>query len=249
MCSFLWEDASMCAALPQVVGANLNPAARAIFDWILASDLVQGDPLPVEQELAEQFTMARGTVREAIRELRALGIVEVRRDLGTYVGAASIDAIRPSLVFRSLKSPTGGDSCRDLAGMRELVEVRALLECSLVAEVTGTLSPQTGQRLMELASRMDGTSSHAEDDRSFHQLLYSGVSNALATELIDVFWDAFHCAQDRIPSTPAVSATSQQHLLIAQCVMGDDPNASRQAMWHHFDDIRSRLALAHRAAR
>jgi GntR family transcriptional repressor for pyruvate dehydrogenase complex len=48
---------------------TLNPAAERMFKWILSSDLAPGDPIPIEQDLATQFGMARGTVREAVREL------------------------------------------------------------------------------------------------------------------------------------------------------------------------------------
>ncbi|TKW69835.1 MAG: GntR family transcriptional regulator, partial [Cutibacterium acnes] len=40
---------------------NLNPAAKRMFEWILSSDLAPGDPIPIEQDLAAQFGMARGT--------------------------------------------------------------------------------------------------------------------------------------------------------------------------------------------
>ena len=112
---------------------NLNPAAKRMFEWILSSDLVPGDPIPIEQDLAAQFGMARGTLREAVRELRALGILEVRRGLGTYLSTASASTIRPSLVYRSVKQVTTDETgARDFTGLREMVEVRALLELSLI---------------------------------------------------------------------------------------------------------------------
>ena len=127
-----------------------------MFEWILSSDLVPGDPIPIEQDLAAQFGMARGTLREAVRELRALGILEVRRGLGTYLSTASASTIRPSLVYRSVKQVTTDETgARDFTGLREMVEVRALLECSLVAEVTGRISAETGRTLHALAARMD----------------------------------------------------------------------------------------------
>ena len=75
---------------------NLNPAAERMFKWILSSDLAPGDPIPIEQDLATQFGMARGTVREAVRELRALGILEVRRGLGTYLSLSLIHISEPT---------------------------------------------------------------------------------------------------------------------------------------------------------
>lgn len=224
---------------------NLNPAAQRMFEWILSSDLTPGDPIPIEQDLATQFGMARGTVREAVRELRALGILEVRRGLGTYLSTASASTIRPGLVYRGVKqvsADTAGN--RDLTGLREMVEVRALLECSLAAEVTGSISAATGRELHALAARMDDPRDSASADRQFHRMLYAGVDNQLARELIDVFWDSLNLADLRLPPTNTVKATRDAHDRIADCVVGNDPEVSRDAMWHHFDAIRERLAGA-----
>ncbi|WCC79648.1 FCD domain-containing protein [Cutibacterium equinum] len=224
---------------------TLNPAAQRMFEWILSSDLTPGDPIPIEQDLATQFGMARGTVREAVRELRALGIIEVRRGLGTYLSTASASTIRPGLVYRSVKQIShGDDGTKDFTGLREMVEVRALMECSLIAEVTGHISAETGHALHALAARMDDPNDSAAADRHFHRLLYAETDNQLARELIDVFWDSLNLAGLRLPPTNTVKATRAAHDLIADCVVGNDPQASRDAMWDHFDAIRERLGRA-----
>ncbi|MSS46229.1 FadR family transcriptional regulator [Cutibacterium sp. WCA-380-WT-3A] len=222
---------------------NLNPAAQRMFEWILSSDLAPGDPIPIEQELASQFRMARGTVREAVRELRALGILEVRRGLGTYLSTASASTIRPSLVYRSVKQVTCDETgTKDFTGLREMVEVRALMECSLVTEVTGHIGDDTGRALHALAAQMDDPERSATADRQFHRLLYADMDNQLARELIDVFWDSLNLAGFMLPPANTMVATRQAHDLIADCVTGHDPQASRQAMWDHFAAIRERLA-------
>lgn len=228
---------------------NLNPAAERMFKWILSSDLAPGDPIPIEQDLATQFGMARGTVREAVRELRALGILEVRRGLGTYLSTASASTIRPSLVYRSVKQITTDESgTRDFIGLREMVEVRALMECSLVTEVTGRISAETGRALHALAARMDDPKDSAAADRQFHRLLYADMGNQLARELIDVFWDSLNLAGLMLPPTNTMPATRHAHDLIADCVIGHDPQASREAMWDHFAAIRERLGGAPRSS-
>lgn len=228
---------------------NLNPAAERMFKWILSSDLAPGDPIPIEQDLATQFGMARGTVREAVRELRALGILEVRRGLGTYLSTASASTIRPSLVYRSVKQITTDESgTRDFIGLREMVEVRALMECSLVTEVTGRISAETGRALHALAARMDDPKDSAAADRQFHRLLYADMGNQLARELIDVFWVSLNLAGLMLPPTNTMPATRHAHDLIADCVIGHDPQASREAMWDHFAAIRERLGGAPRTS-
>jgi DNA-binding FadR family transcriptional regulator len=60
-----------------------------IKDRILQLDLSAGDAMPTEAELAERLNVGRNSVREAIKALQAVGIVEVRRGLGLYVGKMS----------------------------------------------------------------------------------------------------------------------------------------------------------------
>ena len=161
------------------------------------------------------------------------------------LSTASASTIRPGLVYRGVKQ-VGADTAgnRDLTGLREMVEVRALLECSLAAEVTGSISAATGRELHALAARMDDPRDSASADRQFHRTLYAGVDNQLARELIDVFWDSLNLADLRLPPTNTVKATRDAHDRIADCVVGNDPEVSRDAMWHHFDAIRERLGGA-----
>ena len=56
----------------------------------------------------------------------------------------------------------------------------------------------------------------------------------IARELIDVFWDSLNLAGLMLPPTNTMPATRHAHDLIADCVIGHDPQASREAMWDHF---------------
>ncbi|WP_423257698.1 FadR/GntR family transcriptional regulator, partial [Escherichia coli] len=108
------------------------------------------------------------------------------------------------------------------------------MECSLVTEVTGRISAETGRALHALAARMDDPRDSAAADRQFHRLLYADMGNQLARELIDVFWDSLNLAGLMLPPTNTMPATRHAHDLIADCVIGHDPQASREAMWDHF---------------
>src|SRR3970040_2789036 len=64
---------------------------------IEAGDLKVGDQLPSERELAEQFTVSRTAVREAVQALRQKGLVEIRLGRGTFITNETTDTIRNSL--------------------------------------------------------------------------------------------------------------------------------------------------------
>src|SRR3972149_1865947 len=85
---------------------------------IEAGDLKVGDQLPAERELADQFTVSRTAVREAIKALREKGLVEIRLGRGTFVTNGAAGAARHSL----------GLLLKDENGFSSLVEVREILE-------------------------------------------------------------------------------------------------------------------------
>ena len=64
---------------------NARRIARVIADRIVAGDLRPGDMLPSERELAVRFGVSRPLVREALRSVEELGLVETRPGRGTFV--------------------------------------------------------------------------------------------------------------------------------------------------------------------
>src|SRR5688500_1293484 len=93
-----------------------------IVDLIHERGLLPGAPMPTEPQLMDLLGASRNSVREAVRALQALGIVEIRHGFGTFVGRASLDVMSPSLRFRIRSGLSGG-----IHALRDLVEVRELL--------------------------------------------------------------------------------------------------------------------------
>src|SRR5882757_3657773 len=94
-----------------------------IKNLILRLGLSAGDAMPTEAELAAQLNVGRNSVREAIKALQAVGIVEVRRGLGMYVGKMSLGALVNELTFHTRITLRDGRT-----GLAELTEVREALE-------------------------------------------------------------------------------------------------------------------------
>ena len=79
----------------------------AIKQHIIDSGLGPGDLMPTETELCEALGVSRSSVREAIRTLGSLDIVEVRHGHGTFVGRMSLDPLVNGMVFRlSMRAST-----------------------------------------------------------------------------------------------------------------------------------------------
>ncbi|MDX6237235.1 MAG: hypothetical protein QOG10_2050, partial [Kribbellaceae bacterium] len=162
-----------------------------IKDRILQLGLSAGEPMPTEAELADRLNVGRNSVREAIKALQAVGIVEVRRGLGLYVGRMSLGALVDELTFHTRITLRDGRT-----GLVELTEVREALEAGLAQRL---ISRQPGADLEELAEVLETMAAQARTgrispdvDRLFHEVLYRPLGNALVGQLLGAFWQAYH---------------------------------------------------------
>lgn len=226
------------AATSSTRRSALDPLSERIVELIHDRGLRPGDPMPTELELIQTLSVSRNSVREAVRPLRALGIVDTRHGHGSLVGDASLHALSPSLIFRTI-----AETSRDLEGLRNLVEIRELLEVGVIGRLAGRLEPETLDRLAELCEAMTRSDLDPEVDREFHRVLYAGLDNPLVGQLVDVFWDAYHEAQ-AVLTLPARSETAEtvgRHRAVVEALRSGDADAARSAMRAHFAEINRRL--------
>lgn len=209
-----------------------------IVDLIHEQGLSPGAPLPTETQLMELLGASRNSVREAVRALQALGIVEIRHGRGTFVGEAPLTVLTPSLAFHlRTRSASAG-----VTALHDLVEIRELLEVGLIGSVAGTLSSARLAALEALARRMGDD---PEADRAFHALLYESCGNALVLQLLQLFWDVYHEVENSLePPVDRADQTVANHLAIIAALRTGDAEAARAAMRRHFADVRARVAQA-----
>lgn len=208
----------------------------SIIELIDRRQLRAGDPLPPEPRLMEEFGVARNSVREALRTLQALGIVEIRHGYGTFVGDASMAALSPSLLFR-----TRARSRDDLRGLSDLLEVRQILETELTRKVVGDGALLSS--LGECVDRMADPATAAAADRRFHELICEAAGNDLALELIRLFWDVYRQTEALIGATTSRPAgLVAKHQRILEAVAAGDGAAISEAVSEHFAEIRKRIA-------
>ncbi|MTD15332.1 FCD domain-containing protein [Nakamurella sp. YIM 132087] len=227
----------------RTTGARANQQAlqRAIREYILDERLSSGVPMPPEQVLMERFGVSRHPLREAMKALEAVGIVDIRHGSGTFVGIGSLTALREGLEFRAALSLNG-----DLLAARELLQVRRLLESGLAGEVLARRDELDMPALRSAVSRMERAAAdgdyEASADWTFHRLLYEPIGNGLILELLEVFWSVFHRLDDRLPqgsATPEVIAGWHADILAA--IDAADRDHMARAVAAHFDGISQRL--------
>jgi DNA-binding FadR family transcriptional regulator len=219
---------------------------RAIRDeitgLILSRGLKSGDPLPTETELVEALGVSRNSVREALKALQALDIVEIRHGYGTYVGRLSLDPLADGLTFRALH-----DIGRDLRSMEEIVEVREALEGALIRRVAASI-PEADLAALDgvtrrMSERAKSGETFADEDREFHEVLYRSLNNELVTQLLRAFWDVFHRVNHRLGVTdPNPLQTVRRHRAIVTALRKSDVARAEQAMAEHFRNLDVRVA-------
>ncbi|QFR02533.1 FadR family transcriptional regulator [Streptomyces phaeolivaceus] len=218
-----------------------------VMQLILDRKLQAGAPLPTETELMEDLGVSRNSVREALKALQALDIVDIRHGYGTYVGEASLTPLVDGLTFRTLARPDG-----DTAALAEILQIREVLEDGLVRRVAATLADEELDGLAAVVDRMEAAQKAgepvAELDRDFHELLYASLGNDLIPQLLGAFWTVFLRVAGARGWTddPTPELTIRRHRDIVAALRAHDVVGAQRAMSDHFRGIETRAAQASR---
>lgn len=230
-----------------MAGYPLAMAARELQErikrLILDQRLASGAPLPTEPELMEHLGASRNSVREALKALQAMGIVEIRHGFGTYVGPMTLAPMIEGLAFRTVAGHYRGED-----SLLQLLELREAVEAGLVSRLAGRLPEGDLVELDGLVSRMEqqaaqGGAGLADTDRAFHATLYRGLDNVLLGEVLEAFWDAFHRVRTDLggePQDPRIICSRHREILDA--VRSGDSTRAEGAIREHFGNIRALLS-------
>jgi DNA-binding FadR family transcriptional regulator len=162
---------------------------QEIKRYILDNNLKPGDSLPPEGELSRKLGVGRNSVREAVKQLEALGILEVRVGTGLSVRDFTFEPILDSLEYASLI---------DFRLLADLREARRYLERGLVERVIEVSSTEQIQELkailVEWSDAVNAGREISAFDRAFHQTMWANLNNSFLTSMLTTFWDV----QDRV---------------------------------------------------
>ncbi len=220
---------------PKSLHVSVQESLKA---YILDNRLPPGQPLPPEGDLATQLGVSRSSVREAIRALESLGIVESRRGIGVFVAAFSFAPLLDNLAFGMR------DALREIS---EVLQIRRALEVALIGEIVRLANDTDIAGLRRITERMRLRAgcgeSFAQEDQQFHQALFRGLGNVTLLHLLDVFWLAFFKASNDLTlANPDPMATWRDHDAIVDALAARDVAAARTRLDQHYDGIARLLA-------
>lgn len=229
------------------MSATLKPLKRAplihievqsaIKDYIQRHKLQPHDALPSEGDLAKALEVSRNSVREAVKALESMGILETRRGSGVFVSSFSFDPLLNNLPYGLMG---------DVQNITELLDIRQILE---LAKIKSAIEHLTHEQVTEFDSILDKMyqkakqgESFPEEDREFHHLLFQNVNNNVLLKLIDIFWLAVRKASEHLPMIdPNPMKTYQDHVDIVNAVKTKDIAMARIALDQHYEGISVRL--------
>jgi GntR family transcriptional regulator, transcriptional repressor for pyruvate dehydrogenase complex len=157
-----------------------DEAIEKIKGMIVSGELRPGDRLPKEADLAAQLGLSRNSLREAVRALSLVRILDVRQGDGTYVTSLEPKALLDGLSFIV-------DLHHD-ATVLEFFEVRRILEPAATALAAQQIGLETVDSLRDHLGRVTGESSVedlVENDLEFHRRIAEAAGNSVLYSLVD----------------------------------------------------------------
>jgi len=234
---------------PITITRSFQHIVAQIEKLITTGQLRIGDKLAGERELAEKFHVSRVVVREAIRDLQARGIVEVRQGSGTYVQVLPTKALARSLtLLLNLEKPA----------LIDLFVARRALELASASLAAQNATPEQVSALQSCIADMSLIANkglHIEEyfyaygykDLQFHTLIaeasHNTIVHSLLSAVLPLFMEGRFEVVKRLGSFDAFlnrstlreSQIHKEHIDIAEAIIRRDVEAAEETMRFHLN--------------
>ena len=225
--------------------AVTDEAIEKIKAMIVSGELAPGDRLPPEKELSERLGLSRNSMREAVKALEVIRVLDVRRGDGTYV-----TSLEPSLL---LEATSFVMDMHDDDSLLEIFQVRRILE----SHATGAAAQRAGDddvaRLeAELLTVDDDTAVETlvEHDLRFHGAIVALGGNQYLASLVDSLTS--HTVRARVwrglTEAGAVERTLREHAAIVDAIASHDVELATSLATAHVAGVEQWLRRARRGA-
>lgn len=209
----------------------VETAMQGLRAKIASGELAPGQKCPPEGELAAQLGVSRSSLREAIRAMSALGVMEARHGSGTYV--SSLEPAEILKGFALLVDLFPFDS------VLELFEIRRALESHAAAGAAAKCTPEFLAELDFLTARMEATEDSGDIsdlDARFHEAICTAGGNSTLTGLMSLFrsrgrhFNIF----DSVEGTTVREVSNRGHRDILEAIRNRDPASAATATAAHI---------------
>ncbi|MFJ8602995.1 FadR/GntR family transcriptional regulator [Streptomyces shenzhenensis] len=221
--------------------AVTDTAILKIKEMIVSGELSPGSRLPTEKELSESLGLSRNSLREAVKALEVIRVLDVRRGDGTYV-----TSLEPRLLLEAMSFVV--DLHRD-DSILEVFAVRRMLEPQVAALACRSI---TDAQLAEIEKQLAGVGEDADveslvaHDIAFHHAIAEATGNAYLTSLLDSL--SSHTVRARvwrgITEDGSVARTIDEHRSVLEAVRHRDAELAQALMIAHVSGVEHWLRKA-----
>ncbi len=219
--------------------AVTDEAIEKIKGMIVSGALGPGDRLPKEADLATDLGLSRNSLREAVKALSLINILDVRQGDGTYVTSLEAPLLLEALSFIV-------DFHRD-DKVLEFLAVRRILEPAAVAMAAGRATAEQVARLRELLDRLGeqpDVDSLVANDLEFHRQINALSGNSVLCSLLDTL--SAPTARARVwrglTQHNAIERTLAEHRAILDALAANDPETARSWATVHIASVEQWLS-------
>ncbi|MGN6327163.1 FadR/GntR family transcriptional regulator [Pseudolysinimonas sp.] len=224
--------------------SQTDVVVQGVREMIRSRRLGPGSRLPIERDLAEELGVSRGSLREGVRALCIMGVLETRQGDGTYV--TSLDAqllLAPMSFMVDLQAPEHRD---DLHVVRRVLETEA---AARAARLIDDAALDEAEAVLEGVSELVAGGRDADHERildadiAFHRIIAHASGNAALASLIDALADRTSRARLwlGLQHHGQIETAHSDHRAILAALRAHDPDRARHMMDHHLLVVEDRL--------
>lgn len=226
-----------------------SEVARALLDYIFSGQVGPGEKLPSERQLSESFGVGRSVVREGIKSLGLLGLVEFRHGGGTYLRGSDSDLL-PRVIEWGLM--LGERHTADLVEARKHIE---RVTSELAAERRTDAQLEEIEQALEAMRDAVDVDEFVDADVAFHLAVAKASGNTVLSNMLTNISSLLHVWIHRVveaehkkvvdrgdvESWPAAWSSFQEHVPVLDAIRAGKASTARAAMTTHMDRASKRL--------
>ncbi len=224
-----------------VARSNLpEEVANRLLTLIRERELRPGDKLPAERNLARMMEVSRPVVREALRALSLMRVVDIRQGSGTYI---------TSLEPRQLIAHLDFVFSKDSVALIQLLEARRVIEPGNVRLAAHRVSEaeigELRDLVLSLSDCIDNPGRFSELDIAFHNAVCAAANNFLLLQFMNIVSALGRASRERTGGLREVrEAALDDHRRLLEALQAHDPDAAERAMLDHLDHVEEGLRSA-----
>jgi GntR family transcriptional repressor for pyruvate dehydrogenase complex len=208
-----------------------------MVDHLIQGDWLEGDRIPPERELCQKLGVGRSSLREAMKALEIIGLIEMRVGEGTFI------CNRSDFLSHPLLWAVAGSGVTEA---NELIEARTLIEVELAGLAAIRSTPndlqQIGAYLDAMETSGGDTAQFMEADIAFHLAIGQAAHNRVLLNALHLIRNLMHQWVRTALERQAVAAQAlEHHRAIFVAIAKRNPANARQAMHVHLDAMASYL--------